>query len=168
MDAKKPYYNVSSDATRTVISKAGRARLSKRMLGNKNTLGWKHTEQSRAKISAANTGRPSPTKGKKRSADVVEKTASAHRGRKRSEETRRRISEAMTGKKRPPRTQVTREKLSKALRGKGQLTEEQVRQIRRMRSSGIKRRDVASKFGIHLTMVSMIMSGARYGWVAET
>lgn len=52
--------------------------------------------------------------GNKKTAEVAEKTAKAHRGMKRSEETKRRISEAKRGVSRPPVTEATRAKLSEA------------------------------------------------------
>lgn len=57
--------------------------------------GWRHSEESKAKIGAAH-------KGRKCSADNIEKTNSANRGKKRSDEQRARMSEAAKGRKPSP------------------------------------------------------------------
>lgn len=56
--------------------------------------------------------------GNKKSPEVVEKTARAHRGMKRSEETKRKISEAKKGKPKAPISEETKAKISAAMRGK--------------------------------------------------
>lgn len=117
IDRMRPAYNISPIAGRSVISEEGKARLSKRMLGNKNTLGFKHSAESLVRLSKSKLGN-THTKGKIRPPSAVAKTAAAHRGMKRSEETRARISTAMSGKKRKPFSDETRAKLSAANKGR--------------------------------------------------
>jgi hypothetical protein len=50
--------------------------------------GWKHSPETRAKIATAATGRPSPSKGQPRSAEVRARIAQTNLGQKRSEEAR--------------------------------------------------------------------------------
>ncbi len=117
LDSCKPEYNVSrtalggggpvTDAMRSAVADSNRRR-----------TGWHMTEASKLKISLANTGRASPTKGKARSRDAVEKTAAAHRGRKRSLETRAKIAAAAKGRKVPPRTEEYRAKMSAIHKGR--------------------------------------------------
>lgn len=91
-------------------------------------LGFRHSEESKRKMSVAQAG-------KKRSAEAIEKTAAALRGRPKSkehaakvgaaqkgkvvsEETRRKMSEARRGKARSPLSQETKTKISQAQLGK--------------------------------------------------
>lgn len=71
---------------------------------NKKRYGWKHSEETKAKMSASSKGKPkSPEavaksiaaqKGKKRDPLLVEKTAYAHRGMKRSQTTKDKMKAA--------------------------------------------------------------------------
>ena len=65
-----------ADAPRTPEWKA---RISASLIGNKRTLGYKHTEANKQAVSKH-------FKGKKQSAEQIEKRAAAHRGKKRSPE----------------------------------------------------------------------------------
>lgn len=129
------------------------------------TLGVKHTPEALEKLRLKQLGVPSPTKGTKRPQSAVDKTASAHRGMKRSPETCQRISAALTGKKhKHPRSPETRLKLSVAMRG-GALSPRQVLEIRRRRDEGERRNALAKEFGVSPSMISLVASGHRYGWV---
>jgi hypothetical protein len=78
---------------RPAISEETRKKMSTAQIGNTNTLGYKQTEETKAKRSAA-------LKGKKRKPFT--------------EETKARISAAKKGKKRKPFTEETRKKMSTA------------------------------------------------------
>ncbi len=92
--------------------------------------GWRHTEETRAKISEANRGKKlseetrakisESLKGKKPSTETRAKISAAHKGKKLSEETRAKLSAAHKGKK---FSAETRAKLSAANKGK-KLSEE--------------------------------------------
>jgi hypothetical protein len=127
--------------------------------------GRKHSKETLAIMSESKLGN-THTKGKTRSPDAVRRTADAHRGMKRSAQTRARISLAMRGKKRKPYSKETLLKMSLANRGKGSLIDEQVKQIREMRASGMKRIDIAKKFQVSASMITMIVQRKRYGWVS--
>jgi len=129
-----------------------------------NSLGTKHTEETKAKISKANKGNKA-TRGQRRNFDAVLKTAETHRGMKRSTEAKMRMSMAMKGKKRKPFTKETLLKLSLVNQGKGSLTPEQVKEIRLARKSGEKRFAIASRFNLCPAMVTLIVQKQRYGWV---
>lgn len=125
LDGLRPVYNVAPRASMpngVVMSEAGRRRLSERMRGNTNTLGMKHTEESKDLVRQAKLGNTA-TKGRKLSAEHIAKVVAAHRGTKRSTETRARISAAMKGKKQAPRPEEWRAKLSAALKGKSKSPE---------------------------------------------
>jgi hypothetical protein len=91
-----------------------RRRRSELNMGNKFCVGRIVSEKCRNAVADANRLR----KGIRRSAEAIEKTASAHRGMTRSAETRRKISMARRGVKMPPRSSRHCENLSKALKGK--------------------------------------------------
>lgn len=98
-------------------------------------LGFRHTPEARAKMSAAMTGERNPNYGKHPSeetlaklsavrmghpvsAETRKKMSEAHKGRRFSEEHRRKISEARKGK---PLSAEHRRKISDALRGNSHL-----------------------------------------------
>ena len=81
IDTEKPKYNVCKIAG--------------------NTLGRKHTEETKKKISETCMGRPS-----------------VFRGRKHTEETRKKISEKRKGVKRKPCSEETKKKISDANKGR--------------------------------------------------
>lgn len=120
IDKLRPVFNVAPRANMpngVPMSLAGRRRLSERMRGNQNTLGLKHTPESRERISRAKMGNMA-TRGHKLSPEHIAKIVAAHKGSKRSPEARAHISAAMKGKKQKPRSVEWRARLSAALRGK--------------------------------------------------
>jgi len=76
-----------------------------------STLGRKCSEETRRKISIANTG-------KKASEETRRKQSESHKGKKFSEETKRKMSEALKGRPGKSPSEETRAKLSKALKGR--------------------------------------------------
>ena len=98
------------------LSLAAREKMSKSRKGNTNSLGFKHSEETKRKVSAAIRGRVHSEETKKKIAEAmmgnkyslgykhspesVLRSSSSHIGKKRSAETRRRISEANSGKTR--------------------------------------------------------------------
>lgn len=116
LDKIKPYdkrgFNiaVSAQAARTGLTHTPetRERLRITHLGNTNHLGKKHTAEARAKMSAANKGKPSSFLGKKHTAESLKKIGIASKGRKHTPETRAVISAAGMGHEVTPET---REKL---------------------------------------------------------
>jgi group I intron endonuclease len=87
-----------------------------------SSLGIKHTEEAKQKMSEAKTGRVTWNKGKKGtysngecSGETRKKISEAKKGRKHSEETKRKMSEAA---KRRITTEETKQKLSEANKGR--------------------------------------------------
>jgi hypothetical protein len=68
-----------------------REKISNSLKGNKNSLGYKHSEKTKEKLRDINTG-------KKLTEETKEKISNIHKGRKISEETKQKMSEASTGK----------------------------------------------------------------------
>lgn len=81
--------------------------------GGDGISGYRHSEETRSRMSKAMRGNTNP-KGHKRSEETRRKISEAQTGKKLSEETRRKISEVQKGKKLP---EETRKKISKALQG---------------------------------------------------
>lgn len=122
IDTMKPEYNCSPVAGRAVMSEDGRRRLSESMLGNKRTLGLRHSPETLALMSEAKKGNTA-TKGKKRCPDAVAATAAAHRGMRRSAETRAKIAASKIGIKLPPRSEEHRAQISAAHKGRPKAPE---------------------------------------------
>jgi group I intron endonuclease len=87
-----------------------------------SSLGIKHTEEAKQKMSEAKTGRVTLNKGNKCtysngecSGETRKKISEAKKGRKHSEETKRKMSEAA---KRRITTEETKQKLSEANKGR--------------------------------------------------
>lgn len=74
-------------------------------------LGCRHTEETKAKIAAAKTGRP-------RSNETKQKLSVANRGKRATDETRRKMSETRTGQKRKPFSEEHRANMSRSRKGK--------------------------------------------------
>jgi len=93
------------------------------MKGKPGTMkGKHHSEESRAKMSAAKKGQG---KGRHLSEETKAKMSTIKRGRHLSEETKAKLSAAKRGKPKPPRTKEHRAKLSAA--GKGRHISEETR-----------------------------------------
>lgn len=115
-----------------------------------NTLGVKCSDETKKKISKANTGR-------KLSLEHVEKSTRHFRGIKLSEEHRKKIGESF--KRNPENT----EKLRLRVRGEncptGKLTEKQVILIKKSLSEGVKGRELAKIFNVDENSISNIKRG---------
>ena len=120
-----------------------------------NSLGFKHSEVSKQKMSKANKGKiiteearrkiGEAHKGKKLSDETKQKISEAHKGKKLSNEHRRKMSEALKGENHPSYgkqlSEATRRKISEALKG------EQNPNFGKQRSDEVKRKVSESKKG---------------------
>lgn len=82
-------------------------------LGGCGTRGYKHTDETKKELSKKLKGKPSPIKGKPgkpRSEETKQKISKANTGKPKSEETKRKLSEALKGK---PLSEEHKRKLSK-------------------------------------------------------
>jgi group I intron endonuclease len=69
--------------------------------GGASILGFKHSEESKKKISDAQMGKNNPMYGKHHSEEAKRKLSEVRKGKKRSEEIRKKISKATNGKCNP-------------------------------------------------------------------
>jgi group I intron endonuclease len=83
-----------------------------------------YSEEARAKMSAAHTGKPSNRKGHVMSDEQKQKLKGIGLGRKTSDETKAKLSIANKDQKNPPITEETRAKMSKSQRCKPPISEE--------------------------------------------
>lgn len=157
-----------------------------------NTAGVKASAETKAKLSAKFKGRVFSDEHKAKisaaktnpSAETRAKMSAWQIGKVHSAETRAKISQANKGQKRKPHSPEARAKMSAAAkartkseehlrkltdwnRRKARLTPEQVREIRRRRRAGEKRKEVASWAGVSPAMVSVIMAGRAYAYVLD-
>ncbi len=74
------------------LSESHRKKISKALMGNTYSLGFRHSAAARKKMSLSRMGRVSPNKGKKMSEETKRKISEATKGRKKSLQTRKRMS----------------------------------------------------------------------------
>src|ERR1700722_6714779 len=84
------------------------------------------SEETKKKLSEANKGKPSPTKGKPISDEQKRHLSRINMGKKVSEETKRKISNTTKGR---PKSEETKKKMAAAQPNKLQWTEEQIKEI---------------------------------------
>ena len=114
-----------------------------------SNLGWAPSDETREKMRAAHVGKPSPKKGKPLSA-----------------ETRARISASKTGVRHGSYSAERIAKAAAAFReAKGAATDDQVREVRRLKAGGLKLMDIASATGLRHCVVADISRGKTFKWV---
>lgn|GEM_PF-1070752 len=116
-------------------------------------LGYKHSAESRKKMSASRPKDFSPMTGK------------SH-----SEETKRRISKAKTGVKQCPEAVARRAASLRALNGRHsakKFTEAQILEIRSRADAGEKNIALAREFGVADSVICEIKKRRAYRWVAD-
>lgn len=148
MDAYKPEYNIVPIAGSQLgfrHSEESKAKMSDAAKRTKNFAGKTHSQESKAKISTSRKGKG----GGPRSPERLKKIGDAHRGKPKSDEQKEKISATLTG----TRT------------GRGKLNEDQVRQIRSLWASGLRKFEIAKQLCIKPTWVNTVVDRHAYGWV---
>lgn len=143
LDMEKPEYNINPSAS--------------------SRLGVKLSDKTKAKISRAHKGKKVSTEeaarlrtlayGIKRSQDHKEAIRQAQKGKPKSEQQRRKQSQVMTGK-------MSGEKHPNA-----KLTEQDVRQIKRLLLNDVKGVVIAQQFNVKPITISNIKTGRRWSHV---
>lgn len=100
-------------------------------------------------------------KGRKHKPESLVKIGLASKGRKFSEDALRRKSEKMKGRV------FSADHLFKIQQSNEKLTDEQVREIRRMLARGIVQSVIASQFNVHKSTISNIKRKKSYGYVND-
>lgn len=142
--------------------------------------GMKRSEETRRRISESRIGKAMPPrsaehrmklsaalKGKNKPPHVI---AALQEGRARqvfTEERRRKVSETIRrqyalGIRSREKSEEHRHNMGRAF---AKLSDEQVREIRMLRSSGVTGRELAKRYGSNPGTISEICSGKRYSWV---
>lgn len=196
MDAMKPEYNCAPRAGSRLGMKASdelRAKLSASRPKDFSPMkGKKHTEATKAKISASRKGKGGGPMGEERKKRISE----AHKGRVIDAEMRARISATLTGRKQSQETIAKRveklkgrkmpdgfaektrqrmlgskrsaESILKSRMAKARLSDNQVREIRLLlKSGGISQRKIAKLYSIDRSAISEIKCGKTYDWVED-
>lgn len=106
------------------MSEETKEKIRSKLINNKNCLGHKHTEETKAKIGDIH-------RGKKQTIEHINKLRETRKNREVSHETRQKISNAHKGR---IFSEETRQKISSALKGR-ELSEEQKERVRSMLKS---------------------------------
>ena len=145
-----------------------------------STLGFKFSEETKAKISAKAKGRKFPPRsasyramlsaihaGKPKPKHVMDALQRGRRATVYTDERRARLSESLRlayadGRKKREKSEEHRSKIGKHF---AKLTDSEVRQIRALRKGGITGRELARRYKSNTGTISAICSGKRYRWV---
>lgn len=138
-------------------------------------LGVKRSEETRKKIAAASTGRVLGHESRQRiSLKLKGRTGKPHSdqakallsesalARCKTESGIKQIQLLANAKRGTPRTKDVKEKLSKSA---ARLTEDQVREMRRLVAGGTPQKYFAALYGIKTSCISEAVRGITYGWV---
>lgn len=145
-----------------------------------NTLGRKHSKETRRKIAKKAVGRKCPPrsakhrrrlseihKGKKKPDHVMAALQAGRARRVYTDEQRRRMADDTRrsyedGRRSRTKTEDHRFKIGQFF---AKLTDDEVREIRRLKLAGVTGRQLAKDFDSNPGTISNICSGKRYAWV---
>lgn len=137
--------------------------------GGDGVIGYKFTDEDRAKISRSLLGNKR-TLGKKDSPERIEQKRLI--GLNQSKETREKIGRAGLGNKRRlgiPHSEESKEKMSQARKGiknaNAKLDEEKVKIIKNLLLDKTLHSIIANRFGVTTGTISAISTGRIWGWV---
>jgi group I intron endonuclease len=161
IDATAPEYNVCKVAGSTFgrsHSRETRLKIGAKALGRKC---MPRNEDYRRRLSEAHKGRTKP-------AHVMEALQAGRRAQVFTDERRKRMSIAgrqaySSGKRVREKAESHRYAIGRAF---AKLTDEQVREIRKLRAAGTTGRALALQFSSNAGTISEICSGKRYAWVS--
>lgn len=178
MDDLRPEYNIAPQAGSTRGLRAKPETIARRVAA---LIGQKRTPEQCRRISEAKKVRIA----ERRALGIVQ--VSPMKGRKHSEEAKRLVSKSRRGKGCVPCSPEKAAKIAAAQRGRkvsaekrlqisvalvgrstgrGQLTPEQVREVRRLRKTeGLGRIAIARRLGITPSAASSVIGNHAYGWV---
>lgn len=160
LDCKLPEFNVCRHAGSTLGRRHGPKTIEKirrRAIGRKVPP---RSEAYRRKLSLIHSGKPKPE-------HVMDALQEGRRRRVYTEEQRRQVSESLkraysTGLRSRTKSESHKRKIGKHF---AKLTDDQVREIRRLRAAGKTCKELALEFDSTPGTVSEICTGKRYRWV---
>jgi group I intron endonuclease len=145
-----------------------------------STAGRRFSDETKAKISAANTGKKHPV----RTIEHREKLSAAHKGKpkpqhvvdalqagrqayvptaeslkKRGESLRRAYESGLRTREKSDDHKV---KIGRAV---AKLSDEEVREVKRLSADGVTGRKLAVRFGVPTSTISLLLNGKTYRWV---
>jgi group I intron endonuclease len=149
IDGLSPDYNIAPRAGSQLgykHSEEARRRMSQSRPKDFSPMtGKRHAEETKKRISESRKGKG----GGPRSPERLAKISAALKGRAVSEEMRQRISASLTGRS----------------TGRGQLSEDQVREVRQYGRDGLGRIRIAKIMGITPSAANAVLGGHAYKWV---
>jgi len=148
IDVIKPEFNSAPIAGSQLgfrMSDESKAKLSEAAKRTRNFTGHRHSEESKALISASRKGKG----GGPRSPERLAKIGAAHKGRPKSAEQKAKISETLSGRS----------------TGRGLLSVEQVLEIRRLWNDGLRKSEIAKALAVKPSWVNTVVDGHGYSWV---
>lgn len=132
-------------------------------------LGYRHTDETRRKMSQSRAKDFSPMKGRKHTAEAKKKISENRKGKgggPRAPERLAKISAALKGRPCPEhRKKMISATLTGTTTGRGKMTEAQVRSIRQLWATGLRKFEIARELGIKPSWVNTVVDGHGYGWV---
>lgn len=155
-------------------SAEAKAKMSKSKIGNKNGAGRIVTEETRQKLSIANTGKPSCWKGKSLPEEHRKNISIAKTGVPKTEEHKANISKSLTGKyvgeNSPSYGKRKTEEEKEISRGENnkmaKLTKEQALEIRQKYDPAkCSRNMLAKEYGVSRKAISHIINRTTWGWL---
>ena len=177
-----------SDATKNRIGRANKGKRKGIRRDQKSIaktvaahLGAKRSEETRRRISEARLGKKMPPRTEEHRANLSramrdrafspEHMAAFHAGRLSqvfTVERRAKLSESLKvayadGRRKREKSEEHKNRIGQHY---AKLTDDQVREIRKLRSEGVTGRELAKRFGSNGGTISAICSGKRYRWVA--
>lgn len=148
LDAWKPEFNGAPTAGSMLgfrFTDESRLKMSHAAKRTKNFTGKTHSEESKRKISDSRKGKGGGYRSPERCANI----SKSLKGRVVTPEMRARISATLTG----------------TSTGRGKLTPDQVREIRRLRETGLGRISIGRILGLPASTVNSVTGNHAYGWV---
>lgn len=132
-------------------------------------LGYRHTADTRKKMSMSRPKDFSPMTGKKHTEETKARISENRKGKGGGEQTperRANISKALKGRIVTPEI---RARISATLTGtstgRGLLNEDQVRSIRKLHGEGLRQCEIARELNLPKMRVHVVVAGHGYGWV---
>lgn len=161
LDGARPDYNVCPNAGNTLgrrLSDESREKIRTKAVGRK--LGPR-SQEHRRKLSAVHAG-------KKKPAHVMRALQAGRLRHALTEEQRSALSDSVRrgyedGTRVREKTETHKNRIGQAF---ATLTDDSVREIRRLRSEGVTGRELSKMYGSNPGTISEICSGKRYRWVA--